>query len=111
MGRAQRNPSRALQRGSAHDGFRCALPSYSYTLPGNQVMIRRNVLTAISLALMAAAAVAATGAQGQGTLAKEPPTLRFAVAGSSSQSELPYAIREAGLDKKYGINIEVIDVA
>jgi len=39
------------------------------------------------------------------------PTLRFAVIGSSGQTEVPFAIQQASLDKKYGINIEIIDFA
>jgi NitT/TauT family transport system substrate-binding protein len=70
-----------------------------------------NVVAAAGAALVAAAVTDIGGARGQGTPGNEPPTLRFAVAGSSSQSEVPYAIREAGLDRKYGINIEVIDIA
>jgi NitT/TauT family transport system substrate-binding protein len=69
-------------------------------------MARHKPFASIILALIATAVTAAGGARSQ-----EPPTLRFAVAGSSSQSEVPYAIRETGLDKKYGINIEVIDIA
>jgi NitT/TauT family transport system substrate-binding protein len=68
-------------------------------------MARHKLFASVALAFVAAAS-ACTGARGQ-----EPPTLRFAVAGSSSQSEVPFAIRETGLDKKYGINIEVIDIA
>jgi NitT/TauT family transport system substrate-binding protein len=37
------------------------------------------------------------------------PVLRFAVIGSGGQTEVPYAIQQAGLDKKYGIKIEIID--
>jgi NitT/TauT family transport system substrate-binding protein len=72
-------------------------------------MVRRNVLAAISLALMAAAVADIGSARSQGTPGNAPPTLRFAVIGSGGQSEVPYAIHEAGLDRKYGMNIEVID--
>jgi NitT/TauT family transport system substrate-binding protein len=69
-------------------------------------MVRGKAFAAIGLALMTAAAVDVGAARCQDT-----PTLRFAVVGSGSQSEVPYAIRETGLDRKYGINIEVIDIA
>jgi NitT/TauT family transport system substrate-binding protein len=39
------------------------------------------------------------------------PTLRFAVIGSGGQNEVPFAIQQAGLDRKYGINVEIIDFA
>jgi NitT/TauT family transport system substrate-binding protein len=73
-------------------------------------MVRRKALAAISLALMAAAVADIRGAPGQGAPTTEPPTLRFAVIASGGQTEVPHAIRQAGLDKKYGINIEVIDI-
>jgi NitT/TauT family transport system substrate-binding protein len=72
-------------------------------------MATRKLFAALGVALMAA--VANTGAWGQGTPGNTPPTLRFAVIASGGQTEVPAAIREAGLDRKYGINIEVIEIA
>ena len=58
------------------------------------------------LAVVAAAVAAVGGARSQ-----TAPTLRFAVIGSGGQTEVPFAIQQGGLDKKYGINIEIIDFA
>jgi len=68
-------------------------------------MTSRRAFAVIGLALMASAANVAV-AWGQSA-----PTLRFAVIGSGGQTEVPYAIQQAGLDRKYGINIEIIDFA
>jgi ABC-type nitrate/sulfonate/bicarbonate transport system substrate-binding protein len=67
-------------------------------------MARCKAFAAIGLTLLAAANIG--GARGE-----EVPTLRFAVIGSGGQGEVPHAIREAGIDRKYGIRIEVIDYA
>jgi NitT/TauT family transport system substrate-binding protein len=69
-------------------------------------MIGRKAFVAVGVVLMATAIVGISGARSEPTL---QPTLRFAVIGSGGQSEVPHAIREAGLDRKYGINVEVID--
>lgn len=66
----------------------------------------RDVFAVLGLALMALGAADVRAARGQ-----EAPTLRFAVIGSGGQTEVPFAIQRAGLDKKYGINIEIIDFA
>lgn len=60
----------------------------------------------LGLAAAIAAVADIDGARSQGA-----PTLRFAVIGSGGQTEVPFAIQQAGLDKKYGINIEIIDFA
>jgi NitT/TauT family transport system substrate-binding protein len=65
----------------------------------------RRTITLLVLALILAA-LPITGAWSQ-----PAPTLRFAVIGSGGQTEVPYAIQQAGLDKKYGINIEIVDFA
>jgi NitT/TauT family transport system substrate-binding protein len=59
----------------------------------------------IGLALMASAANVAVA------WSQSAPTLRFAVIGSGGQTEVPYAIQQAGLDRKYGVNVEIIDFA
>jgi len=70
-----------------------------------RIMTSRGVFAVIGLALMASAGnVAVAWSQGV-------PTLRFAVIGSGGQTEVPYAIQQAGLDRKYGINVEIIDFA
>jgi ABC-type nitrate/sulfonate/bicarbonate transport system substrate-binding protein len=71
-----------------------------------KIMTARKAFATLAIALAAAAAVDAGGAPGQGA-----PTLRFAVIGSAGQTEVPFAVQQAGLDKKYGINIEIIDFA
>jgi len=68
-------------------------------------------LAAVAVALIIASAGHVGGASSQETPGAAPPTLRFAVVASGNQNEVTYAIREAGLDRKHGINIEVIDVA
>jgi NitT/TauT family transport system substrate-binding protein len=68
-------------------------------------MARCKAFAAIGLALIAAAAAVASARS------DDSPTLRFAVIGSGGQSEVPFAIREAGLDRKYGIRIEIVDFA
>jgi NitT/TauT family transport system substrate-binding protein len=68
-------------------------------------MARCKAFAAIGLALIAAAAAVASARS------DDSPTLRFAVIGSGGQSEVPFAIHEAGLDRKYGIRIEIIDFA
>ncbi len=67
-------------------------------------MTARKAFATLSLAVVVAAAADIDGARSQGA-----PTLRFAVIGSGGQTEVPFAIQQAGLDKKYGINIEIID--
>jgi NitT/TauT family transport system substrate-binding protein len=74
-------------------------------------MAKCGALAAIGFALVTAMVADIRGARSQGTPGNELPTLRFAVIGSGGQSEVPFAIREAGLDKKYGIHIEIIDFA
>jgi NitT/TauT family transport system substrate-binding protein len=74
-------------------------------------MAGRKPLTAIAVALVTAAVVDGGSARSQGTPSDARPTLRFAVVASGNQGEVPYAIRVAGLDRKYGINVEVINVA
>jgi NitT/TauT family transport system substrate-binding protein len=69
-------------------------------------MTARKAFATLALAFAAAAVADAGGARSQGA-----PTLRFAVIGSAGQTEVPFAIQQAGLDKKYGINIEIIDFA
>jgi NitT/TauT family transport system substrate-binding protein len=71
-----------------------------------KVMTARKALATLGLAVVVAAVAAIGAAQAQGA-----PTLRFAVIGSGGQSEVPFAIQQAGLDKKYGIKIEIIDFA
>jgi NitT/TauT family transport system substrate-binding protein len=71
-----------------------------------KIMTARKAFATLAIALAAAAAADAGGAPGQGA-----PTLRFAVIGSAGQTEVPFALQQAGLDKKYGINIEIIDFA
>jgi NitT/TauT family transport system substrate-binding protein len=68
-------------------------------------MRSRRAFAGIGLALVASAANAAVA------WSQSAPTLRFAVIGSGGQTEVPYAIQHAGLDRKYGINIEIIDFA
>lgn len=67
-------------------------------------MARMRTFAVLGLSLMLAA-FAETG----GAWSQSAPTLRFAVIGSGGQTEVPYAIQQAGLDKKYGINIEIVD--
>jgi NitT/TauT family transport system substrate-binding protein len=62
-------------------------------------------LAVIGLSLMASAETVGVA------WSQSAPTLRFAVIGSGSQTEVPFAIQQASLDKKYGINIEIIDFA
>jgi NitT/TauT family transport system substrate-binding protein len=69
-------------------------------------MTARKALATLALALAAAAVADAGSARSQGA-----PTLRFAVIGSAGQSEVPFAVQQAGLDKKYGITIQIIDYA
>jgi len=57
------------------------------------------------LALIIGAAVTGLDAQAA------DPTIRFGVIGSSGQADLPTAIQRYGLDKKYGIAIEIVDYA
>jgi len=71
-----------------------------------KVMTGGKVFAMLGLAVIVAALVDVSGAQSQGA-----PTLRFAVIGSGGQSEVPFAIQQAGLEKKYGINIEIVDFA
>jgi NitT/TauT family transport system substrate-binding protein len=71
-----------------------------------KIMTARKAFATLALALAAAAVADAGGAPGQGA-----PTLRFAVIGSAGQNEVPFAVQHAGLDRKYGINIEIIDFA
>jgi NitT/TauT family transport system substrate-binding protein len=66
----------------------------------------RDAPAVLGLALLALGAVNIRGVRSQ-----EAPTLRFAVIGSGGQTEVPFAIQRTGLDKKYGINIEIIDFA
>jgi NitT/TauT family transport system substrate-binding protein len=68
-------------------------------------MASRKAFAVIGLALMASAENVGVASS------QSAPTLRFAVIGSASQTEVPYAIQQAGLDKKYGINVEIIDFA
>ena len=68
-------------------------------------MISWRAFTAVGLSLIALAKTVGV-AWSQST-----PTLRFAVISSGSQTEVPFAIRHASLDKKYGINVEIIDFA
>jgi NitT/TauT family transport system substrate-binding protein len=69
-------------------------------------MTTRRAFAVLSLALTAAAVAEIRDARSQGA-----PTLRFAVIGSGGQTEVPFAIQQAGLDKKYGINVEIVDFA
>jgi NitT/TauT family transport system substrate-binding protein len=69
-------------------------------------MTARKALAMFGLAVVVAAVAEVGGARSQGA-----PTLRFAVIGSAGQTEVPFAIQRAGLDKKYGINIEIVDFA
>jgi NitT/TauT family transport system substrate-binding protein len=71
-----------------------------------KIMTARKAFATLALALAAAAVADAGGALSQGA-----PTLRFAVIGSAGQTEVPFAVQQAGLDKKYGIKIEIIDFA
>jgi NitT/TauT family transport system substrate-binding protein len=71
-----------------------------------KIMTPRKALATLALALAAAAVADVGSARSQGT-----PTLRFAVIGSAGQSAVPIAIAQAGLDKKYAINVEIIDFA
>jgi NitT/TauT family transport system substrate-binding protein len=66
----------------------------------------KEALVVFGLALVASV-VAGSGI----ACAQAAPTIRFGVIGSAGQSEVPYAIQQAGLDKKYGINVETIDYA
>jgi NitT/TauT family transport system substrate-binding protein len=43
--------------------------------------------------------------------AQTPIPIRFAVIGSSGQSEVPYAIQRHGLDRAHGLALEVVDFA
>jgi NitT/TauT family transport system substrate-binding protein len=70
------------------------------------MMTGARACVALGLALMATAVAGTRGAWSQAA-----PTLRFAVIGSAGQAAVPYAIQQAGLDKKYGINVETIDFA
>jgi NitT/TauT family transport system substrate-binding protein len=72
-------------------------------------MVRAKPLAAAALALMVAAVADIGGARSQGAPGDTPPTLRFAVISSGGQTEVPHAIREAGLDRKYGIDVEEVD--
>ncbi len=69
-------------------------------------MTARKAFATLGLAVVVAAVADIGGARSQGA-----PTLRFAVIGSAGQTEVPFAIQQAGLDKKYGINVEIIDFA
>jgi NitT/TauT family transport system substrate-binding protein len=71
-----------------------------------KIMTARKAFATLGLAVVVAAVADIGGARSQGA-----PTLRFAVIGSAGQTEVPFAIQQAGLDKKYGINIEIIDFA
>jgi len=70
----------------------------------NMTRERAFVVAGVALMVVAAAEIGAAWSQAA-------PTLRFAVIGSGGQTEVPYAIQQAGLDKKYGIKIEIIDFA
>jgi NitT/TauT family transport system substrate-binding protein len=68
-------------------------------------MKSRRAFAVIGLVLMASAETVGVA------WSQSAPTLRFAVIGSGGQTEVPYAIQQAGLDRKYGINVEIIDFA
>lgn len=69
-------------------------------------MVRMRLFGVLGLALTLLAPAGIGSAWSQAA-----PTLRFAVIGSAGQTEVPYAIQQAGLDRKYGVNIQVIDFA
>jgi NitT/TauT family transport system substrate-binding protein len=71
-----------------------------------KIMTARKAFATLAVSLAAVAVASVGSARSQGV-----PTLRFAVIGSAGQTEVPFAIQQAGLDKKYGINIEIIDFA
>lgn len=79
--------------------------------------MRKRILQAFALpALLIAAAVAIAGcgsddppASAEAASADTPVKVRFAVISSSGQSEVPYAIKTLGLDKKYGLELEQVD--
>jgi NitT/TauT family transport system substrate-binding protein len=71
-----------------------------------KIMTARKAFATLAVSLAAVAVANVGSARSQGV-----PTLRFAVIGSAGQTEVPFAIQQAGLDKKYGINIEIIDFA
>ncbi len=58
-------------------------------------MTARKAFATLGLAVVVAAVADIGGARSQGA-----PTLRFAVIGSAGQTEVPFAIQQAGLDKK-----------
>src|SRR5580700_5750523 len=43
--------------------------------------------------------------------AQSPLPVRIAAIGSGGQDEVPYAVQRFGLDKKYGLAMELIDFA
>jgi len=60
-----------------------------------KIMTARKAFATLGLAVVVAAVADIGGARSQGA-----PTLRFAVIGSAGQTEVPFAIQQAGLDKK-----------
>lgn len=57
------------------------------------------------------AATAASALHPRAAGAQAPVAVRFAVIGSSGQSEVPFAIQRHGLDRAHGLALEVVDFA